>query len=310
MRIHDILEIEPSQNVYFVEESYVSLKNITLTLQYLETIRKGSHEEMHGIVDEQGEIMGLALLNEETDDTPRFWALFTNILSCTPVVNKSSLRFSALTRDLPFTMLHRTTPAEMNKAVMEYYSRALVNRQLCETCLVNKEPYELVYFDSRNVKLKELLKTYQLKGAILEICCGNGMSALPLHEMGYDPLTIDIDRCQICQGLEHHALKADRTIVLDATRLSEFFPEQSFDTVVGFMLGSIYAFNKDMWERIIDESIRMLKPGGMVLLTVNKREEIDILQDALNHTGVKGDVIDNSDDKGIYDQWVYVGYKE
>ena len=49
------------------------------------------------------------------------------------------------------------------------------------------------------------------------------------------------------------------------------------------------------------------KPGGMMMLTVNKREEMEILKSVLDTTRMKGDIIDNTDDKGIYDQWVYVG---
>ena len=45
------------------------------------------------------------------------------------------------------------------------------------------------------------------------------------------------------------------------------------------------------------------------MLTVNKREEIEILKSALERNGIKGKLVDNTDEKGIYDQWVYVGTK-
>ncbi|MDL5502947.1 MAG: class I SAM-dependent methyltransferase, partial [Candidatus Methanoperedens sp.] len=69
----------------------------------------------------------------------------------------------------------------------------------------------------------------------------------------------------------------------------------------------IYSFNKEIWEKMVSEAVRLLKPGGMMLLTVNKREEMEILKSVLDTTKMKGDIIDNTDDKGIYDQWVYVG---
>jgi len=62
------------------------------------------------------------------------------------------------------------------------------------------------------------------------------------------------------QGLEHDALDPKRTIVLDATRLSEFFSENVFDTIVGFMLGTIYPFNKNIWEKMMTEAAKLLKP--------------------------------------------------
>lgn len=307
MLIHDILGLESPDNIYFVEESYAALKNNTLSLRYLENILKDPPDEINGIEEENGNTIGLAIFNSETDESPAFWAVFTNLVSSIPAPNGSCRRFSDLAGRLKLNSVNKTTYKEFNTAIIEYYSLALVNRQLCEGCRISKEPYETVYIESRKSRLTELLGKYKLRGDIIEICCGNGMSTLPLHELGYSPLTIDNDKCQICQGLEHEALRPERTIILDATNLSQFFREESFDTVAGFMLGTIYPFNKDIWEKMVSEAVKLLKPGGMMLLTVNKKEEMVILKSVLDTTKMKGNIIDNTDDKGIYDQWVYVG---
>ncbi len=307
MFIHDILELDSSENVYFIEESYAFLKNNRLSLRYLEKIKKDPYATVDGIKDEKGDIIGLALFNPETEDSPAFRAIFTNIVSSRPLPCQSSRIFSDIAKNLKLNRLYNTSYKEFSDAVIEYYSFALANRELCENCHITKEPYEMVYIESRNSKLGELLDAYELKGDMLEICCGNGMSTLPLHERGYDPLAIDYDKCQICQGLEHKVLRPERTIVLDAAKISEFFGERSFDTIVGFMLGMIYPYNQDTWERIVAEAAKVLKPGGMMMMTVNTREEIEILKNALG-SHIKGKIIDNTDDKGIYDQWVYAGY--
>ncbi|MCZ7355616.1 MAG: class I SAM-dependent methyltransferase [Candidatus Methanoperedens sp.] len=309
MLIHDILGIKSQEDVYFVEESYPSLKNNTLSLQYLENIQKDPLAKIQGIQDENGNIIGLALNNPETEDSPGFLAIFTNLVSSIPVPNESSMLFSSVAKNLKLNEIYNTTCAKFSEAIIEYYSKALVSRQLCENCLISKEPYEMVYIESRNARLKGILDRYELKGELLEICCGNGMSTLPLRKMGYDPLAIDNDKCQICQGLEHNVLDPKKTIVLDATRLSEFFRENTFDTIAGFMLGTIYPFNRNIWEKMIVESVKVLKPGGMILLTVNKREEMEILEKALERNHISGKMIDNTDPGGIYDQWVYVGNK-
>ncbi len=309
MLIHEILGIPGHDNIYFVEGSYASLKNNTLSLQYLENIRKDPHALISGIKDENNNIIGLVLFNSETEETEEFLAVFTNLISSKPAPNESSRKFSGIAKDLKFNKFYNVTAAEFNKAIIEYYSIELVNRQLCENCPVSKEPYEMVYIESRNARLEGLLDKYKLNGDILEICCGNGMSTLPLHKMGYNPLATDYDKCQICQGLEHHVLDPQRTIVLDATKLSLYFAENEFDTIVGFMLGTIYFFNKDIWEKMMAESVKVLKPGGFIMLTVNKREEIEILKNALERNGIKGKLVDNTDEKGIYDQWVYAGTK-
>ena len=309
MLIHNILGLPAGDKIYFVEESYASLKNNALSLQFLENIRRDPQALISGIKDESNNIIGLVLFNPETDGTEEFRAVFTNLVSSKPVPNESSRVFSSIAKDLKFNKFYNATATEFNNSIIEYYSIELVNRRLCQNCHITKEPYEMVYFESRNVRLKALLDKYRLKGDILEICCGNGMSTLPLHKMGYNPLATDYDKCQICQGLEHRVLDPKRTIVLDATKLSLYFAENEFDTIVGFMLGTIYPFNKTIWEKMMVESVKILKPGGMVMVTVNKREEIEILKGALEKNGMTGELIDNTDEKGIYDQWAYAGYK-
>ncbi|CAG0994485.1 MAG: class I SAM-dependent methyltransferase [Candidatus Methanoperedens sp.] len=309
MLIHKILDLPECENVCFVEESFASLKNNTLTLQYLENIRKDPEALVSGIKDENDNIIGLVLFNPESEESESFYAIFTNIVSSRPIPNNNSRIFSRIARDLKLQNLYNTSIEKFNEAVIEYFSIELVNRHLCENCNVNKEPYNMVYIENRNARLNGILDSYKLKGKILEICCGNGMSTLPLHNMGYDPISIDYDKCQICQGLEHSALDPKRTIVIDATRLSEFFNDNTFDTIVGFMLGTIYPFNKSIWEKMMIEAAKLLKPEGMILLTVNKKEEIEILKNALEISRINGQLIDNTDSKGIYDQWLFIGTK-
>jgi SAM-dependent methyltransferase len=309
MLIHKILGLCENDNICFVEESYASLKNNTLTLQYLENIRKDPDARISGIKDENSSIIGLVLYNPESEESESFLAIFTNIISSRPIPNNGSRNFSDIAKELRVQNFHNTTTQKFHEAIIEYFSIELFNRHLCENCHITKEPFNMVYIESRTARLKAILDKHRLHGQILEICCGNGMSTLPLHEIGYDPLSIDYDKCQICQGLEHNAHDPKRTIVLDATKLSEFFNENTFDTIVGFMLGTIYPFNKGIWERMMTEAVKILKPGGMILLTVNKKEEIEILKNALEINGMHGQLIDNTDSKGIYDQWIYIGNK-
>lgn len=309
MLIHDILGLPAQENIYFVEKSYASLKNNTQSLRYLEKIKQDAQAKIIGVRDENDNIIGLALFNPGTEDSPSFFAVFTNLVSSIPQPNAGSREFSGIARKLKLDKSYSTTGKAFNEAIIEYYSLSLVNRQLCENCHISKEPYEMVYIKSRNSKLKALLDKYELKGELLEICCGNGMSTKPLRELGYQPLAVDNDKCQVCQGLEHNVLDPKRTMVLDATRLSEFFPENAFDTVVGFMMGTIYPFNKDTWEKMVVEAVKVLKTGGMLMLTVNKKEELEVLRDALEKNHIAGEMVDNTDEKGIYDQWAYIGYK-
>ncbi len=144
---------------------------------------------------------------------------------------------------------------------------------------------------------------------VFEICCGNGMATIALTELGCDPFCMDSDSCAICEGLEHGVLTPHRSAVLDATELSAFFDAESFDCVIGFMLGAIYPFNKDLWARIMSESAVLLRENGLLVFTVHKEEEIVILKEVMDAIGVEGEIIDNRDAAGVYDQWVYLGRK-
>jgi hypothetical protein len=71
------------------------------------------------------------------------------------------------------------------------------------------------------------------------------------------------------------------------------------------MLGTIYEFNKELWRTIFAESIKVLEDGGFLLLTVNKKEEIEFLASAYKAMGIEGIVVDNRDEESIYDGWVF-----
>ncbi len=306
MLIHDILGLDRKDNIYFIEESYAALRNNALTMQYLGNIARDPDANLDGIKDENGKIIGFVLHSPEDEESEPFLAFFANII---PSHDRRTATFSDITKQLKIQKIYNVKFSEFLAAVREYFSNELVNRHSCENCHIPKEPYDMVYFKRRNDRLNRILGNYHLRGEILEICCGNGMSTLPLRKAGYNPLAIDNDKCQVCQGLEHQALEPRKTIILDATRLSEFLTGDMYDTVVGFMLGTIYPFNKDIWENMMIESTRLLKHGGMVLFTVNKKEEIEILKNALEMSGIRGQIKDNTDDLGIYDQWIYVGTK-
>ena len=152
-------------------------------------------------------------------------------------------------------------------------------------------------------------KGFSPEGRLLEVCCGNGMSTLALYRLGFDPLAVEINKCMVCQGLEQGVLNPQRVLVMDATTISRYFDPGSFDTVMGFMLGLVYEFNKELWTGIMREAVSVASEGALLLFTVSSRPEIEILAGALRGAGVKGEIIDNTDSEGTYDQWLFVGRK-
>ncbi|HDN65126.1 MAG TPA: class I SAM-dependent methyltransferase [Methanosarcinales archaeon] len=259
----------------------------------------------------QDELLGIAVLaNSEGQD---FRMIFVNTICKDPGFTDLGAGLCEHTKNVRTV---KTTDSQFMDAIIEYYSIMLVNRMLCDRCISAKKPFSEIFSESRVDRLTTLLKTVEQSGNtdftgmdVLEICCGNGMATIALTELGCDPFCMDSDKCAICEGLEHGVLTPHRSVVLDATELSAFFDAESFDCIIGFMLGAIYPFNKDLWARIMSESVVLLRENGLLVFTVHKEEEIIILKEVMDAIGIEGEIIDNRDDAGVYDQWVYLGRK-
>ena len=318
MMLHQVLGLDSDENLFLPEESYNNLNDLYRTMGFMEQMvqSQGIDGEVRAVQDGKG-IICLAINNPATGEYPSFWAVFTSVVALSGIHSVAAGQFSTLAsvilQSADNVNLLDVSARELIGALQEYFSIALVEKQLCDGCVKPTETYDMVYLDIRIQRLDELFKKlgckFDASGRVLEICCGNGMATLSLEKLGIFPLTTDYDRCQVCQGLEHGVLNPERTIVMDATRLTDFFEDGSFNAVIGFMLGTIYSFNKDIWAAMMDESLKVVKPGGTLLFTVNRREEMDILKSVLDNLGAVGEVIDNTDENGIYDQWIYLGHK-
>lgn len=316
MLLQELLGID--EDIYLIEESYTSQRNPELTLQYLNRFLNFPDIENIRIirVRQVGHTTGLLFFNPADEDVPvDFWSVFTGAFAQPALKEKfetladSLLNLTSPEKDIE--LLHET----WFNAVNEYYSLMLVNRNLCTSCSVKPESYGNVFSENRIKRVAEILellrkKGYYPEGRLLEVCCGNGMSTLALYRSGLDPLAIEINKCTICQGLEQGVLNPQRVMVMDAAAVSRYFEPGSFDAVMGFMLGLVYEFNKGLWVRIVREAVSVAADGAVLLFTVSSKPEIEILADALFRAGVDGEIVDNTDSEGAYDQWLFVGRRQ
>ena len=316
MLLQELLGI--NEDVYFVEESYLAQRTIERTLDYLKGVRRFAEARKVRLlrVYEGKYTLGLFLFNSADEEVPvDFWSVFTGALAGA----SSKKDFEAITDSL-FTFNVPEKEIEVSSetwrdAVNEYYSLMLVNRNFCQGCNVRPESYGCVFSENRVKKVAEIFDLLQKKGfypegRILEVCCGNGMSTLALYRLGLNPLAVEINKCTVCQGLEQGVLNPRRTVVMDATVLSRYFEPGSFDAVMGFMLGLVYEFNKELWINIVREMASVANEGALMLFTVSSKPEAEILAGTLLRSGVKGEIVDNTDSEGTYDQWFFVGRKQ
>jgi SAM-dependent methyltransferase len=316
MLLQELLGID--EEIYLIEESYTSQRTPELTLQYLNRLQNLSDMGNTRVirVGQAAHTLGLLFFNPANSDVPvDFWSVFTGAFAQASMKSRfETLADSILALNPPEKEVEISYEAWMS-AVNEYYSLMLVNRNLCASCSVRPESYGSVFSENRIKRVADILellrkKGYYPEGRLLEVCCGNGMSTLALYRSGLDPLAIEVNKCTVCQGLEQQVLNPQRVMVMDATAVSRYFEPGSFDAVMGFMLGLIYEFNKELWIRIIREAVSVASDGAVLLFTVSSKPEIEILADALFRMGVEGEIVDNTDAEGAYDQWFFVGRKQ
>jgi hypothetical protein len=304
------------EDVYLIESSFEGLEMNLKTLDYLDKLSQlpeGSVQSAIMIEYKDGTQAGVAFKNRYDDSD--FW--FVVPYPASNVVKAQIEKLVKAVFDADIVISHKkkkVDPLKFRLALREYLSMNLMESNLCD-CERGREPKSFAFNEARNSQISALLKNLARKNGIdlkkteaLEICCGNGMSTAAVRPLFKNILSIDNDRCAVCDGLYYGILEPSNTMVIDARELAKYL-DRSYDAVLGFMLGAIYEFNKEIWRTIFKRSYNALKEGGFILLTVNNKEEMDFLAEAFQSMGVDGTVIDNRNDSGIYDGWAFFAMK-
>lgn len=300
------------EDVYLIEDSFEGLEVNLKTLDYLDKLAmlpEGSVESAVILNDKQGNESGIAFKNKYPDGDFWFFIPYPSAPASGAQTHKL-VRGALASGAVASPKKKKVDGGQIKAALREYLSASLAAGDLCE-CDRDREPLSFAYNDKRNKQIRSLLKKLEKEYGLdlketdtLEICCGNGMSTAAIRSLFKSVLSIDNDRCAVCNGLYHGILEPSDTMVIDAMELTRYVPDR-YDAVLGFMLGTFYEFNKGIWRTIFHETVKSLKVNGFLLLTVNTKEEMDFLAEALNSMGLEGKVIDNRNKGNIYDGWAY-----
>jgi len=258
MALNEILNLK--EKVIPFEERYVDNKDLIASIRYLNDLSdiRLPVEKLIQIFDEDNELYGIMIYATSIDKASPHWVLLTSVISMRGIPVQAADNFNELSsKILSMDEIEKiTVPREkLNDSLIEYYSIELTLGNECNNICPE---FHGGYSKDRIESLKRLILSLNIEDSLsnsIEICCGNGMSTVELHELGYSPLTIDIDKCQICEGLKEKVLLPERSIVMDAAILSVFYPRETFDSVLGFMLGTIYNFDNEIWIMILEEAI-------------------------------------------------------
>jgi hypothetical protein len=285
--LNRLLDLGEEESIFLAEESWQDLLELPVTREILQ-------EDLDIDACIEVKDLGFAL---HLSEPAELWLLLTDKYSTQKILSEHAEKWHSM-----IIKTVQANEAEFFSALTEYFSNSLAAELFCESCSLEGAP---LYVDERIERLMQLLQPILPKDErILEVCCGGGMATQALVRLGQNPLSMDSDRCDLCQGLKSELLDPQRCFVLDARLLPCIFPARSFHTVLGFMVGLIDDFNWPLWRDIILNASRLAKK--MVLFTVYTQKEAELIAKALGDIGWKGKVIDNRDSRGIYDQWVYL----
>jgi len=304
------------EDAYLIEGSFEGLEVGLRTLDYLDKLRalpEGSVASALVITDKSGNGLGTAFKNKHHDGD--FWFVIPYPGAKASRRQAEKLASAVLEGGIVASIKKKKVEArDFKEALREYLAVSLAEGALCD-CDKEREPRSFTFNEERNKRIGALLKGlakehgFSLdKMEALEICCGNGMSTAAVKPLFHRILSIDNDRCAVCNGLYHGTLEPADVMVVDAMELTKYI-EEKYDVLLGFMLGTIYEFNKNVWRMIFEESIKALGDDGFLLLTVNKREELDFMAEAFNALGVEGKVVDNRNERDVYDGWAFFALK-
>ncbi len=296
MELNELLGIG---DFMLVEKSYADQKWLGRTLEYMDKVKGEDIVEAIRIIDEQKELIGLAIRDRDLE----FLIIFTDVIADSGKKGE----FEALASMVKGAKTKEVERAEFHEAMVEFYSLGLVNRLFCDCNLKEESFYPRERIEVLKNVLGEFISENELSGnkKTLEIGCGDGGATIALHELGIYPLTVDINKCEICKGLEEEALEPKRSIVLDCSLLSSFF-DKEFDVVFGFMVGKLTHFEQLNWEKVLREVSNVLRNDGGVIFTVSSEEEAVIITDILKDD-FEGEIKENKESNGYFDQWLYVG---
>ncbi len=289
--LNRLLDLGEEHSVLLAEESFQDLLDLPATAAILD-----SNLDADASIEIQG--LGLAL---HLSDPAEFWLLLTNRYSTRKTLEGHIEKLR--TKNCKIAQVDEN---DFFLALTEYFARSMAEEIFCEICPMESDP---LYVDDRIERLKGFLEPLiPQRASILEIGCGSGMATQALLQLGHHPISMDSDRCDLCQALKSGLMDPMSCFVLDARLLPHFFPAQSFQIVMGFMVGLIDEFNWALWRDILLKAASLAKER--ILFTVYTQKEAELIAKTFGKAGWRGEVIDNRDPKGIYDQWAYLGLRE
>ncbi len=121
-----------------------------------------------------------------------------------------------------------------------------------------------------------IAKFFKPKSTLLDIGCGTGRTTIPIYNLGYKVLGIDLvpEMITNAKKIAQEKKLAINYVVGDATNLK--YSDSSFDDVIFSTNGFGQIPSKQKRQKALEEIYRVIKPGGIFILVAHVRVKWDL----------------------------------
>ena len=112
--------------------------------------------------------------------------------------------------------------------------------------------------------LTEILDNISNKQSVLEVACGTGHTSALISKLGINFTACDLTPAMIEQAKKRIERLSVQPKFMEADAIDLPFGSNSFDVVISTRF--LHLFNYDKQEEVLSEMIRVLKPGGSLIV--------------------------------------------
>ncbi|HJJ46695.1 MAG TPA: hypothetical protein O0X32_00335 [Methanocorpusculum sp.] len=191
--------------------------------------------------------------------------------------------------------MYQEPRSDIEKALREYFMRKIIRE--------GPPAGEDITAD-RIEKMRSLIHEKfgeSVDGLCIDACCGSGIGAMIMREMGASVLAYDNDPELLRLGIKEGRLLAEDTLCLDGGVASAYLMDAKYG--LGIMLGQMYTYTKDIWKPIVEEIAGITQK---TLITVATEEEAHWVKEWADGVGKDLEISENNRDF-LYDRWVCFG---
>ena len=149
------------------------------------------------------------------------------------------------------------------------------------------------HFGDPYPELVSFFESYEFKGWVLDLGCGQGRDSLFLARLGYKVTAVDISRVGIDQMLSK-AKKENLKIEGILSDVYEFKIDDSYDIILLDSMFHFYKKDREKETEFLERIMHDLKRNGLLCICVNKSKTTEtVLFEVFENSEINWDILEN-----------------